>query len=283
MHVANSEKRYSITTWIRRAWIVIADVFLALAIGAPRSFTYSGRSKSTICCWPSNFFILQARSKKHLRAIWEESQFLAYQINKTRPCDIIHKSYQKASAKTKATLSCRQNNTLSVHIYRGALMRRDPGFTLVEMMVVIAILGTMTATAMQVYHTYRYRTYGCEAGLMLRQILNSEIIYFLENDKFFPEVGQTITAFHDDPPSKAEIAQTRDALKITIPVGHLLDYTITTTPELDCMVTISSYKNSFALFKGDVRSITGVVDHEGNMVVYYGEQPHETGGGCTPR
>jgi len=33
-------------------------------------------------------------------------------------------------------------------------MIRDHGFTLVEMMVVIAILGTMTATAVQLYHTY---------------------------------------------------------------------------------------------------------------------------------
>jgi len=118
---------------------------------------------------------------------------------------------------------------------------------------------------------------------MLKQLLNGETIYYLENEKFFPEVGQTITVFQDDSPSKAEITQTKDALKITIPVGHFLDYTITTTPEPVCMVTISSYKNSFALFKGDVRSITGTINGNGSTEIFYGEQPPETGGGCTPR
>jgi len=144
-------------------------------------------------------------------------------------------------------------------------MRRDAGFTLVELMVVIAISGVLCATAVQTYHTLQRRAYGSEAVLMLKQIVDAEIMYFLAKERFFPEVGEMILIFHGDPPSKAEITQTKEALQIGIPVGHFLDYTITTAPGPTCMVTISSFGNSFALFRDGARSITGVVDSTGRI------------------
>jgi prepilin-type N-terminal cleavage/methylation domain-containing protein len=144
-------------------------------------------------------------------------------------------------------------------------VRRRAGFTLIELMAVIAILGILGATALQCYRTIQRRACGSEATMMLRDILDAEIMYFLEHDEFFPEVGDTIAIFHDDPPFKAEIAQVKDALKIPIPVGHHLDFTITTLPGQTCMVTISSAGNSFALFKDGSTSITGTVDKIGKV------------------
>jgi prepilin-type N-terminal cleavage/methylation domain-containing protein len=146
-------------------------------------------------------------------------------------------------------------------------MKRCAGFTLAELMVVIAIVGILAASAVPCYHKIQERACGSEATLMIRQVLDAEIMYFLENDKFFPDVGQTLLIFHNDLPSKPEIDQVKDALKIVIPTGHRLDFTITTLPGQTCMVTISSFGNSFALFKNGASSVTGTVDNTGKVSI----------------
>jgi prepilin-type N-terminal cleavage/methylation domain-containing protein len=144
-------------------------------------------------------------------------------------------------------------------------MAKRAGFTLIELMVVIAILGILSLTAIPLYHTYQQRAYGSEAIVMLKRILDAEIMYFLDNESFFPEVGQTIMIFHSDLPSKADITQTKEALKIAVPVGHFLDYTVTTMPGPTCIVTISSFGNSFALFKNGDCAITATLDSSGEI------------------
>ena len=65
-------------------------------------------------------------------------------------------------------------------------MEGGRGFTLIEIMVAVAIMGILAATAIPVYHTYRQRTYGSEASTMMKNILDAEIFYFLKNENFFP-------------------------------------------------------------------------------------------------
>lgn len=144
-------------------------------------------------------------------------------------------------------------------------MNRNRGFTLIELMVAIAILGILSATAIQCYRTIQRRACGSEAMCMLRQLLDAQIIYFLENDKFFPKVNKTVAVFHNDLPTKAEISQIQDALNVKLPVLHFLDFTIATLPGWTSMVTVSPYKNSFPLFKNGSPSIKGIVDKNGKV------------------
>ena len=144
-------------------------------------------------------------------------------------------------------------------------MKRDKGFTLIEIIVVIAILGILTSTAVPAYNTVKHRTRGSEAAVMMKQILDAEIVYFLKNDNFFPpNIGDTIIITHIDPPNKMEISQVRNALNLIIPVRHSLDFTIQHTPA-GCLVTISSRQNSFPLFKDGSTSISALLDNMGKI------------------
>jgi prepilin-type N-terminal cleavage/methylation domain-containing protein len=148
-------------------------------------------------------------------------------------------------------------------------MQRQTGFTLVELMVVIAILGIMAAMAMPLYGTYRQKAYGSEALVMLKRIMDAEIMYHLEHERFFPEDGdQPIDIFHDDPPSKAEIQQLRNALHITIPVGQFLDYHIQTFPEkghVSCTIVVSA---PFPIFKNGNSQITGYLHKDKGPLIF---------------
>ncbi|MBN1103973.1 MAG: type II secretion system protein [Deltaproteobacteria bacterium] len=148
-------------------------------------------------------------------------------------------------------------------------MRRQAGFTLVELMAVIAIIGILAATAVPLYRTLQQRTYGREAIVMAKQILDAQVMYFLEhNDKFFPEDGSSIDIFHDSSPDDPQIAAVKSALNVAIPVGHFLNFRISavnTPGEQMAFAVISSY-GGFPLFKNSgVGPVVWTVDRTGKI------------------
>lgn len=143
------------------------------------------------------------------------------------------------------------------------------GFSLIELITVIAILGVMSTSAVPVYQRFWRRAVRAEAKILMRELINAELLYHLEHGKFFPEDGTTsFEIFHDDPQDKPEIEQIREALKITIPVDHFLDFHFQTFPKhghVSCTIVISA---PFPLFGGEGAQLTGIV-HKDNWVTIF--------------
>ena len=154
-------------------------------------------------------------------------------------------------------------------------MKRRAGFTLVELMVVVAILGILAATAIPLLTIYQQRAYGSEAALTVKKILDGQIMYYLDNEKFYPDPGDFIEIYHDGTQKlngvngPTVIQDTLDALKIKIPIGHFLDFRITNLPGVPpgCTVVINHHRN-IPLFKNGKKSIVGELDNTGKILMY---------------
>jgi type IV pilus assembly protein PilA len=69
------------------------------------------------------------------------------------------------------------------------LRKKDEGFTLIELMIVVAIIGILAAIAIPNFLRYQAKTKQSEAKTNLGSIFTSQVTYFGEEDTYAGTVG----------------------------------------------------------------------------------------------
>ena len=64
------------------------------------------------------------------------------------------------------------------------MMRKDEGFTLIELMIVIAIIGILAAIAIPQFSAYRMRSYNSAAEADLRNAATAQEAYYVDNQTY---------------------------------------------------------------------------------------------------
>lgn len=140
-------------------------------------------------------------------------------------------------------------------------MASKKGFTLIELLVSMSIVGVLFISAAPLYSTFRQRAHGSEANIMIKQLIQAEISYFIEHNEYFPPGGETYTVYHNGATQPATaVEKISENLKIILKTGHFIDYSIRTDDLNNAYITISG--SNFKLFENS-NALMVTIDQEG--------------------
>jgi prepilin-type N-terminal cleavage/methylation domain-containing protein len=81
------------------------------------------------------------------------------------------------------------------------LRARSAGFTLIELMIVVVIIGILAGMAVSRYNVSSHRSKQKEADLLLKQVYQSHMTYMAEHGTLAPDLDALVDVGFEPPPT----------------------------------------------------------------------------------